>query len=159
MLFSKSFGYAVRGVLYIALMQDEKRYVQVEEIAEKLAVPRHFMGKILKNLAKEGVIHSSKGPSGGFTVNNTTLQLPLIRLIEIIDGLSVFNTCVLRMQECHSLNPCPLHWKMEEVKGRLHEVLSSNRIKDLLGEDKTDFIKSISTAIATLPGADISQET
>jgi DNA-binding IscR family transcriptional regulator len=53
MTFSKSFGYAVRGVLYIAIMQDEKRYVQVEEIAGQLAVPRHFMGKILKNLVKE----------------------------------------------------------------------------------------------------------
>ena len=45
MIFSKSFGYAVRGVLYIALMQDEKRYVQVEEIASTLSVPRHFSGE------------------------------------------------------------------------------------------------------------------
>ena len=47
MTFSKSFGYAVRGVLYIAVMQNEKRYVQAEEIAAQLFVPRHFMGKIL----------------------------------------------------------------------------------------------------------------
>jgi Rrf2 family protein len=69
MIFSKSFGYAVRGMLYVAMMQDEKRYVQAEEISTRLAVPRHFMGKILKKLVKERLLASSKGPSGGFTFN------------------------------------------------------------------------------------------
>ncbi|RYF86429.1 MAG: transcriptional regulator, partial [Chitinophagaceae bacterium] len=50
MFFSKSFGYAVRGVLYIAFMQDAKQYVQAEEIAAQLLVPRHFVSKILKKL-------------------------------------------------------------------------------------------------------------
>jgi Rrf2 family transcriptional regulator, iron-sulfur cluster assembly transcription factor len=147
MLFSKSFGYAVRGVLYIALMQDEKRYVQVEEIAEKLAVPRHFMGKVLKNLVKEGVIASSKGPSGGFTVNESTLNLQLLRLIDITDGLSTFKSCVLRVKECNPLNPCPMHGEVEGIKSKLERLLADTRISDLLSENKSEFIKSISTAV------------
>lgn len=147
MIFSKSFGYAIRGVLYVALMQDEKRYVQVEEIASKLAVPRHFMGKILKKLAKEKVLQSIKGPSGGFTLNEHTLKMPLMDLITIIDGVEIFGTCVLRAKECNSSNPCPLHHHMEQIKGRLSSVLSDSTIGDLLDADKPGFIRSISTAV------------
>ncbi|HEX6332588.1 MAG TPA: Rrf2 family transcriptional regulator [Flavisolibacter sp.] len=147
MIFSKSFGYAVRGILYVALMQDEKRYVQVEEIAAKLAVPRHFMGKILKNLAKAGVINSSKGPSGGFTINEETLSLPLVRMIDLTEGMVSINSCVLRVKECNSMNPCPLHNQMEGIRAKLKTVLSQTTIGDLLSENKTDFIKSISTFI------------
>src|SRR6516164_3759971 len=72
MIFSKSFGYAVRGVLYVTFKQNNGRFVQVEEIASSLAVPKHFMGKILKRLVKEQILTSAKGPNGGFRVNATT---------------------------------------------------------------------------------------
>ena len=151
MIFSKSFGYAVRGVLYVALMQDEKKYVQGEEIASQLMVPRHFMGKILKRLVKEKVISSSKGPAGGFTINENTLRLPLIRLIDIIEGLQGLETCVLRVKACNEANPCPLHYQMEGLKHNLQNILNDTTIGDLLKEDKKDFINSISTGIDLEP--------
>ena len=147
MLFSKSFGYAVRGVLYIALMQDEKHYVQVEEIAEKLSVPRHFVGKILKRLVKEGIITSSKGPSGGFSINDSTLGSPLGRFVDVLDGMSDLKNCVLRMDTCNAENPCPLHYQLEETRIHLQSILMETTIRDLLRTDKSDFIKSIATAI------------
>ena len=67
MIFSKSFGYALRGVLYVALSAD-KGPVQLNEIAEALGVPRHFMGKIMKRLAHNSILDSQKGPSGGFEI-------------------------------------------------------------------------------------------
>ena len=151
MIFSKSFGYAVRGVLYIAVMQDEKKYVHVEEIASSLMVPRHFMGKILKRLVKEKLIASSKGPSGGFTVNDSTLDLPLIRLVDITDGLQGFGNCVLRVKACNEANPCPLHYQVEGVKHKLKSMLYETTIGDLLKEDKKDFINSISTGFDVEP--------
>jgi len=146
MFFSKSFGYAVRGVLYIALMQDEKQYVQVEEIASKLAAPKHFMGKILKKLVKENILLSVKGPSGGFTIMKDTLQLPVMRLALITDGADFFDKCVLRVKECDANNPCPLHYQVVEIRNKLKNVLTTTKIGELLKENKADFIKSLSTA-------------
>ena len=145
MLFSKSFGYALRGVLYIALMQDEKKWVQVDEIAERLAIPRYFMGKIMKRLAKESLLVSSKGPYGGFTLHANTLSTPLFRVVEITDGLLGFKTCVLRLNECNTDNPCPLHNKIEDIKHQLKDLLQSTTVGDLLKSDKKEFIKSIAT--------------
>jgi len=147
MIFSKSFGYAIRSILYVAIMRDEKRYVQVEEIAGKLAVPRHFMGKIMKKLAKEKLLISTKGPSGGFILSETTLEKPLMDLIVIIDGVEIFDTCVLRAKECNGTNPCPMHSKMEGLKTNLKSILTDTTIGDLLEEDKLEFIKSLSTTM------------
>lgn len=149
MFFSKSFGYAVRGVLYIALMQDEKQYVQVEEIASKLAAPKHFMGKILKKLVKENILLSVKGPSGGFTLMKDTLQMPVMRLAAITDGGDFFEKCVLRVKDCDATNPCPLHYQVVEIRNKLKDVLTNTKIGELLKENKADFIKSLSTADVT----------
>jgi Rrf2 family transcriptional regulator, iron-sulfur cluster assembly transcription factor len=147
MFFSKSFGYAVRGILYIASVQEEKKYVHVEEIAQKLAVPRHFMGKILKILAKKNFIHSVKGPSGGFSINEKTMKVSLLELVDSIDGLETFRSCVLRLKECNSLNPCPLHVQMEGLKSKLRSVLAGTTINDMMDENKVEFLKSISTEV------------
>ena len=147
MIFSKTFGYALRGILYIAVMQDEKRYVQVEEIASKLAAPRHFMGKIMKRLAKEKLLTSTKGPSGGFIINENTLEKPLMELIVITEGVEMFDSCVLRAKECNGTNPCPMHSQMEGLKNNLRSILSETSIGDLLEYNKPEFIKSLSNAI------------
>jgi Rrf2 family transcriptional regulator, iron-sulfur cluster assembly transcription factor len=146
MFFSKSFGYAVRGVLYIAVRQKEKSYVQVEEIASSLSVPRHFMGKILKKLAKHDILESVKGPTGGFALAENTLSLPLISLIDLMDGLSVFRSCVLRLDKCNATNPCPLHHKMIDIRNSLCDVLTCTTIADLLAGGEADILKGLATS-------------
>ena len=144
MFLSKSFGYALRGILYIALLQDEERKIQIDEIAAKLSVPRHFLGKILQNLVKTGLLQSTKGPHGGFMLNENTMSTPLIKLVDVMDGMEQFNVCVLQFRNCNQINPCPLHHEAEQVKSDFLNVLKQTTIADLLLDDKKNFIKSLS---------------
>src|SRR5690606_38603326 len=100
MFFSKSFGYALRGVLYVALVDKEGRKVQLDEIAEKLSVHKHFLAKIMKTMVKEEILSSTKGPYGGFFKNDQTLKTRIIHLVKITDGIEQFNTCVLSLRKC-----------------------------------------------------------
>ena len=145
MLFSKSFGYALRGILYIAKMQDAQRKIQIDEIAGNLAVPKHFLGKIMKQTAKKGLLKSTRGPYGGFSLAKKTLTTPLMRLVEITDGMDQFDVCVLKLKYCDSANPCPLHHEIEEIREKFLAVFRETRIGDLIKDNKNDFIKSLST--------------
>lgn len=144
MFFSKSFGYALRGVLYVSLVEKEGRKVQLDEIAEQLAVPRHFLAKIMKNMVKEGILDSTKGPYGGFSANAKTRAAKLIQLVKITDGVEQFNTCVLSLRKCNSRNPCPLHFQMLKLRDGMLAEFSKKTIGDLLNKDNPDFIRSIS---------------
>lgn len=146
MFFSKSFGYALRGVLYVALVSEENRRVQVDEIAQKLSVPKHFLAKIMNRVVKEGILDSTKGPYGGFSVNEETLSSPLIRLLRITDGMEQFNTCVLRLRKCNKANPCPLHFLMEQNRDGLLKDFSKTTVADLLKQDNEIMVRSIATA-------------
>jgi Rrf2 family transcriptional regulator, iron-sulfur cluster assembly transcription factor len=142
---SKSFGYALRGILYISLMDDENRKVQVDEIAENLAVPRHFLGKIMKQVAKAGIIGSTRGKQGGFFITKNTLITPLIEIVYLTDGKDHFNSCLLSLRKCNASNPCPLHNKFTKHRKGIFNVYSQTTIGDLLRENKPEFIKSIAT--------------
>lgn len=145
MFFSKSFGYALRGVLYVAMMQDEQRKVQIDEIAVKLSVPKHFLGKIMQELVRAGLLQSTRGPYGGFYLTKQTLTTPLIKVLEITDGMKQFDICVLQLRTCDNISPCPLHLEMEKIKTKLMTVLKGTTIANLMSGDKKIFINSIAT--------------
>jgi len=143
--FSKSFGYALRGVLYVALVSDENRRVQVDEIAKRLAVPKHFLAKIMNRMVKEGILDSTKGPYGGFSVNGETFPSPLIRILKITDGMEQFNSCVLKLRKCDKTNPCPLHFLMEKNRNDLLKNFSQTTVADLLSQENKTGIQGIAT--------------
>lgn len=145
MIFSKTFGYALRGMLYIALVQYEKRYVQIEEVAQQLAVPRHFLSKVFKRLVQQELLASVKGPNGGYALTKDTLSTPLIHVEAITDGLDTFNNCVLRLRACNATNPCPMHFQMLAIKEPLRHLMETTTIASLLLPDKALFLKSIAT--------------
>ena len=145
MILSKSFGYALRGVLYVARMQDENRKIQIDEIASNLSVPKHFLGKIMQEVVKNGLLRSTKGPYGGFSLTSETMGAPLMRLVEITDGTDQFKICVLKLKNCDGVNPCPLHHEMAELREKFLKVFSDTTIGDLLKDSKQDLIKSLAT--------------
>ncbi|OSZ77066.1 hypothetical protein CAP36_11630 [Chitinophagaceae bacterium IBVUCB2] len=144
MFLSKSFGYALRGVLYVALLEPKGKKVKIEQMADKLAVPRHFLAKIMKKMVQEDILTSTKGPYGGFSLSETTLQTKLLHLVKITDGMEQFKTCVLSLRKCNSKNPCPLHYQMLQIRDGMLAEFSKTTIGDLLDKKNPDFIKSIS---------------
>ncbi len=143
MIFSKTFGYALRAILFIALKTSEKPKIQLDEIAEQLTIPRHFLGNVMKKLVKEGVVDSMKGPFGGFFLNKNTTRCTLYKLMEITGEVEDISMCVLRLRKCNSINPCPIHHKIDALRKEWKVLLSTTTINDLLKKDKPDFIKSI----------------
>lgn len=143
MLFSKSFGYAVRSILYIASVQNEKQFVQLEEISSNLHLPRQFMARVLKNLAKTKILTSTKGPRGGFSIGEQGLETSLLKILEVTDGNSLEN-CVLKKKNCNPSNSCPVHNDFTGIRKELIHLMSNLTIAKLLKQDNAGFLKSLS---------------
>ncbi len=144
MIFSKSFGYALQGVLYVALLSDGRDRIQLDEIARILMVPRYFLGKIMNRLGKEGILISVKGHNGGFGISETTFKTPLLTLAELTGDMVQLDSCVLKSRTCNNLNPCPLHHKIEPLREEWKKLLAGTTIGDLVKGRNPDFIRSIS---------------
>ena len=65
-IYSETVKYALLALAYLAVNRD--RLVKVEEIAEAQRIPKPFLSKIFHKLARERVLKSYKGPTGGFTL-------------------------------------------------------------------------------------------
>jgi Rrf2 family transcriptional regulator, iron-sulfur cluster assembly transcription factor len=133
-MISKTCGYAIRGVVFLSLEKNSNRKVGIHEMAEELQIPQHFLGKILQELVRRGIVGSIKGPNGGFFANSHTISRPLIDVIEAIDGLGIFKKCFLGRDECSAANPCPLHDEFDGCRSAIFKTFDSLKIFDLVSK-------------------------
>ena len=59
---------AIKAVIYLASRAEESDKASMIEIAKQIHASEHTVGKILQTLVRQGLINSTKGPSGGFFI-------------------------------------------------------------------------------------------
>lgn len=129
-IFSKKCEYGLQAVLYMAAKENDC-VCPAEEISTKLKIPKEFVSKILQSLTESGIVDSKKGKSGGFMLAKIPSKIRLIDIVEAIDGLDVFNSCVLGFPDCSPDKPCPVHDKWGELRNKAYEMLASETLDKL----------------------------
>ena len=116
-LFSRKCEYAVQSMLYLAEHIDSGP-ISADRIAEDLAISRDFVSKTLQGLVGESMVRSIRGKAGGFLLAREPGTINLLSIVLVVDGDSVFESCVLGLPSCGSEEPCPVH----ETWGPLREA-------------------------------------
>ena len=95
-------------------------------LAEEVAVPTRFGLKILHKLSQTGLVKTSRGATGGYSLNTDPATLTVRQVIEAIDGPIEINRCLSEAHTCLN-NPnkdcCRLHHVFEELNLMLTERL------------------------------------
>jgi Rrf2 family protein len=129
-LFSKQCEYALRAVLYLAL-RPAGALVPIRELTLALKIPYHFLGKILQDLAQQGLLRSHKGPAGGFGLRRPAGEITLLEIVEAVDGDALLRRCVLGFPECSGKHPCAMHTRWEGLRREIHLMLGARNIVEL----------------------------
>ena len=130
MIYSKSAEYAIRAFVHLAQVPEGK-YAMVKNIAEAEGVPAAFVAKILQQLAKKGLLRSSKGPTGGFALRMDAAEIRLLDIVETVDGLAPYQQCASGLSECNDDVPCSMHDSWVILRSRIMDYLGNNTIADL----------------------------
>lgn len=126
-IFSKKCEYGLQAVLYLSTFPKDE-IVAADKIAAKLNIPKEFVSKILQSLTEFKLISSRKGKAGGFSLAKDTKDIKLIDVVNAIDGLNIFKTCVLGFPKCSCENPCPVHNEWGVLRDKAFQMLSTETI-------------------------------
>ncbi|HRH11675.1 MAG TPA: Rrf2 family transcriptional regulator [Bacteroidia bacterium] len=130
-MLSKSCEYGLRALLHVSLNSSEEKKIGIKEVAENLELPSAYLSKILQNLVRHNILQSTKGPNGGFYLNEKSMNTPVIRVVEVIDGLDFFHKCGMGLKKCSGNKPCPIHHQFMPYRTKLKQLLEEKTIGDL----------------------------
>ena len=122
---------AIKAVIYLASKSAQGGRAGLKETAEHINASEHTVGKILQALARQGIITSMKGPSGGFFVDDKQQFQPISVIVESMEGKDVFKECGLGLSKCSALHPCPIHHEYQIARDLIETLFRTKKVSDL----------------------------
>jgi Rrf2 family protein len=126
--------YAIRAVVYVATHGADAP-VGVGPIAAALQVPRNYLSKTLHALTRAGVLHSARGPRGGFQLAVLPERLTLATVLEPFDDVGERH-CLLGRPQCGDRNACAAHTRWGDVSDALRSFFRDTTVADLMDDVK-----------------------
>ncbi len=138
-MFSQTLEYALRACVELARHPD-RGPVRVDDVAERLDVPRNYLSKTLHTLGREGLLTSTRGPRGGFELARPPEEINLseIALLFQPELLNEEGRCVLGRMRCSDRDPCAAHWRWKEVAAKLQAFFRKTTLADLAASPQED---------------------
>lgn len=137
-MLSNASKYAIRAMLYLAQNSSPENKIGAKSIAKELETPQPFLAKLLRQLASNMIISSTKGPTGGFFLSDDNKENYLWDVVVCIDGGHKFEQCFLGLSKCDNKNPCPVHNIVAPFKDKLLKNFKGKTINDLIEEMESE---------------------
>ncbi len=126
--------YAVRAVLDLARHWEQGRR-KSREIATAMEIPERYIGQILAELVRGGVLVAMAGPDGGYALGRPPREVSLLEVVEASEGAVALEACVLTGGPCDWIHVCPVHETWSRAQRAFMNELSTTTFADLAAID------------------------
>jgi Rrf2 family protein len=139
MKFSAQEEYGIRCLLRIAKFYAVEKSFTIPEISRAEGISEHNAGKILRVLRIGGLLESSRGQIGGYTLTRPPEQILVGDILRVLGGRlfddEFCNTHTGAMDICTNSIDCSVRslWKM--IQESVDSVVAKMTLKNLMGKE------------------------
>ena len=130
-------------MIFIAKRSKAGEKAGIKEISKEIDSPESFIAKILQDLSRKGLVLSTKGPNGGFFLDEHLLNGSLADIVKSVDGEKIFSGCGLGLKQCSEAKPCPIHYQFKIIREEMRDMLERAKLGSFTEEleNKLTFLK------------------
>jgi Rrf2 family protein len=104
------------------------------EIAEQYDIPIELMAKVLQRLVRTGLLVSTQGTRGGYTLSRPSAAISVADVIEAIDGPFTVTACSTEKNSCDQYGKCSIRDPLWQIRERIVEALGTVTIAEMASE-------------------------
>lgn len=137
MKYSQATNYALHTMLYFVALPPGTT-VGVGQLAERQKLSPTYLSKILTKLVKAGMITSTPGVNGGYTLRRNKDDVSFLDVINAIEGTASLFHCEDGANHQH----CLIQGVMNQAEGHLEDYLKQRKLVDLAAQlgDLSDLV-------------------
>ncbi|MEO1089834.1 MAG: SUF system Fe-S cluster assembly regulator [Pseudomonadota bacterium] len=120
------------GIVLMTELARAGRAMAMPELAERTRIAQPMAGKILKALARQGLLRSQRGAKGGYDLGRPAALLTVAEVIEALDGPIALTACVdASGTECGIEAICPARSNWHRINAAIREALDGITIAEM----------------------------
>ena len=107
------------------------------EIAEQYDIPIELMAKVLQRLVRAGLLISTQGTRGGYTLSRPSVTISVADVIQAIDGPFTVTACSSEKNDCEQFSKCSIRDPLWQIRERIAATLGTVTIAEMAAESDT----------------------
>jgi FeS assembly SUF system regulator len=114
------------GIVLMACLAEQPAESQLSarEIAERTQLPLPVVSKILKALTREGLLHSQRGPLGGYSLARRPDHINVVEMITALEGPIGLTECTLHPGQCLQEASCHVRKPWQQINQVVRSALA-----------------------------------
>ena len=134
---SRKTDYALVALAELASHRPEG--LSAHRLAEATRAPEAMLRNVLKNMCRNGLLASERGPFGGYQLCREPFEVAVLDVIEAIEGpVSMTRCCSSHSQPqseaCHHTEQCRIRDAIRVMHDEVTDVLRRTTLADLLSQ-------------------------
>jgi len=105
------------------------------EVAADVDLPLPVVAKVLKSLARRGILQSHRGAKGGYSLARRPEAITVTEMIGALEGPVALTECALEGQLCPHEGSCAVRDPWQVINRVVEEALSRVTLADLIDSD------------------------
>jgi Rrf2 family iron-sulfur cluster assembly transcriptional regulator len=131
MQLSKGFDYAVRSMVHLAMLP-KGTAAELKAIAEAQQIPVSYLAKVMRNLVRGGLVTSTLGRGGGYTLRKQPSDITLLQIYGTIEGEMRLMECMDNDKNCFFFEGCGQARVWRRLRETVESIFSETTLLDLL---------------------------
>jgi Rrf2 family protein len=128
--FSRTTSYALRTLALMA--EEEKELFSADYLHKQLKIPKKYLQRLLTDLAKYGLVKSSRGKYGGFSLARKKEKITVAQIVDAVEGLKKKPSCFFGFDKCKLKDPCAMHDVWSSTQKDILDTLSTTKLADII---------------------------
>jgi FeS assembly SUF system regulator len=126
------------GVFLMTIFGREEpgKLISARDLVARTQLPLPMVSKILKGLARNGILDSQRGVHGGYYLSRPPAELSVAEIIEAIDGPIAITECVDEETGCRFKSVCPMHSNWSRINGAIAQALTEVSLEQMCDWDR-----------------------
>lgn len=135
MQITRAAEYGVLGLMRLG-REDGRAVAMIDDLSRAEKIPKSFLAKIFQDLARAGLVRSTRGAGGGFALAKSPGEITILEIVEAIEGKIVFQRCRQEKPDCEHAGGCALCSLFERAQDGLKEALTRTTLLDLIRQQE-----------------------
>ena len=131
---SKKADYALMAMKHLA-QKSGGPSTSAREIAEQYDIPIELMAKVLQRLVRTGLLVSTQGTRGGYTLGRAATSISVADVIQAIDGPLTVTACSSENSDCEQYSKCSIRDPLWQIRERIVAALGTVTIAEMASEN------------------------
>ncbi len=125
--------YGLRTMLDVAVHQREGAPVLMRDIAERQGISEKYLEHVVNGLRRAELLHSVRGPRGGYYLGRPAESITLLDIYEATDGRALSLDCLgEEAASCDRASTCAARSAWEGLYGAMREYLGGITLRELV---------------------------